>query len=631
MLRARLSARLVWLALAFLPFDAARAADPVTYTVDIAKTGDASIDKALAGTSSLVTLRKTAPAGPFALVGRARNDAAQLATILGGFGYYDAKVGITIDGADIDDPALPNRLADLPQQRSAAIHVTVTRGPLFHLGRVTLAGNLPLGARDAFALHPGQPAIAANVLTAGADLLSSLEDSGHAFATVSPPTALENPAARTIDVTFTVDAGPRVDIGDISLLGLHNVHARYIRRRLTLHPGQLYQPSKIEAARQDLAANGVFATVQATTGKSLGPDGRVPVTFTFVEAPPRTVALTAAYSTDLGGSAGVTWTHHNFFGNEEQLELAAIATGLGGTAEQGLGYDVYAQLTKPDLWARDQNGLLRIEAIKQNLYTYDQTAFLIETGLTRRLSKQWNIGGDVLAEQEQIIQEGTTRNYTFVQLPLTANFDSTNLSSPLDPPTHGVRIGLGLTPTESFGGTGQTIGGVGGSGSGSQFFTIIQVQGSTYFDATHLGLAKPGRTVVAVHGVVASVQGATTFQLPPDQRLYAGGSATVRGYRYQQISPLFPDDRPEGGTSLDAVQLELRQRIVGNIGAVLFADAGQVAAVSAPFNGPLRIGAGAGVRYYTPIGPIRLDIAVPLEKVAGNDSFELYVGLGESF
>ena len=118
---------------------------------------------------------------------------------------------------------------------------------------------------------------------------------------------------------------------------------------------------------------------------------------------------------------------------------------------------------------------------------------------------------------------------------------------------------------------------------------------------------------------------------PPDQRLYAGGSTTVRGYRYQQISPLFPDNRPTGGTSLDAGQLELRQRIVGKIGAVLFADAGQVATTSAPFNGPLRVGVGVGARYYTPIGPIRLDVAVPVDKVPGDDSFELYIGLGETF
>ena len=70
---------------------------------------------------------------------------------------------------------------------------------------------------------------------------------------------------------------------------------------------------------------------------------------------------------------------------------------------------------------------------------------------------------------------------------------------------------------------------------------------------------------------------------------------------------------------------------MGKSGAALCADAGQVSSASAPFAGKLRVGVGAGVRYYTSIGPIRLDVAVPVDKVPGDDSFELYIGLGEAF
>ena len=137
--------------------------------------------------------------------------------------------------------------------------------------------------------------------------------------------------------------------------------------------------------------------------------------------------------------------------------------------------------------------------------------------------------------------------------------------------------------------------------------------------------------MIALRGTVASVQGASTFQLPPDQRLYAGGSATVRGFKYQGVGPLFPDGYPVGGTALDAATVEFRQRLFRSFGAALFVDAGQVASSSAPFQGSLRIGTGAGVRYFTPIGPIRLDVAVPINKPPGGDSFELYIGLGETF
>jgi translocation and assembly module TamA len=125
-------------------------------------------------------------------------------------------------------------------------------------------------------------------------------------------------------------------------------------------------------------------------------------------------------------------------------------------------------------------------------------------------------------------------------------------------------------------------------------------------------------------------QGASQFALPPDQRFYGGGSATVRGYRYQSIGPQFPDGQPIGGTSIDAATIEFRQRFPANLGGVAFVDAGQVG-TSAPFQGTVHVGAGLGVRYYTAIGPIRLDVAVPLNKRPGNDAFELYIGLGQAF
>jgi translocation and assembly module TamA len=137
--------------------------------------------------------------------------------------------------------------------------------------------------------------------------------------------------------------------------------------------------------------------------------------------------------------------------------------------------------------------------------------------------------------------------------------------------------------------------------------------------------------VVALRGLVGQISGVGVFGLPPDQRFYAGGSGTVRGYRYQSIGPRFPSNRPTGGTAISAGTVEFRQRILGNYGVVGFIDAGQVSDDGKPFTSQWRVGAGAGFRYYTPIGPIRLDVAVPLNKQSGGDSFELYIGIGQAF
>jgi translocation and assembly module TamA len=167
--------------------------------------------------------------------------------------------------------------------------------------------------------------------------------------------------------------------------------------------------------------------------------------------------------------------------------------------------------------------------------------------------------------------------------------------------------------------------------------------------------------VLAASALAGLAQGAGETSLPPDQRFYAGGSGTIRGFAYQSVGPKFsegPEENlPIGGTSIEAASLELRQRFGANFGAAIFVDAGRVSAdlravpgevagTAVPGKAPpgimvlsegLRIGTGAGIRYYTPIGPIRLDVAVPVNatasdrKVPGYGSFQVYIGLGQAF
>jgi len=596
----------------------ARAADPLRYTIVLPHTGNGALDAALAGSLQLETLRARAPAGPFAIISRARQDIPRATTALQSFGYYQSRVEITIDGATLDDPALPDRLAALPAKAPVPIAIHIETGPLYHLRHVGLEGSVPGVAARAFTLRPGDPAIAAQVLGAGGAVLSALREDGYAFANVDPPVAVDIPADHGLDVTFHVTPGPRVDIGPITLTHLGRVNASFVRRRLLVHSGERYSLSAIEAARQDLLAVGVFSSVVVRTAPRLDDAGNLPLTFDFSARKRHAVTFNVGYSTDLGGSAGVTWTDRNVFGNAEQLVLAASMTGLGGTAVTGLGYDVSATLTKPDFYRRDQTLTVNLTALKQDLQAYDQTAAIANATVARKLSAQWTVSVGTTLEQEQIVQEGVSRDYTLFSVPFSAKYDSTGLKNPLDDATHGVRASLSATPTSSL-------------GSPDATFVILQASASTYFDLAAIGLARAGNSVVALRGLVGSAEGASQFELPPDQRFYGGGSATVRGFKYQSVGPLFADDSPQGGTAIDAATVEFRQRVWGPVGAAVFADAAQVNAGSAPFEGTLREGVGTGLRYYTPIGPVRVDIAVPLNKPPGGDSLELYLGLGQAF
>jgi translocation and assembly module TamA len=400
----------------------------------------------------------------------------------------------------------------------------------------------------------------------------------------------------------------------------------------------------------------VFGQVSVKIGTEVDASGGVPITFQFRERLRHAIGLSAAYSSDLGGSGGVTWTDRNVFGNAEQLSIAASVINLGGSDTTGTGYDTTVKYLMPDFGHRDQSLQFAVGAIKQSLQAYDQTALTTSVTLARKISSQWSVsvGGATTEEKitqitneeicqttglkqcqiagenaagtvtadEVVVPIDSTYYYTLLALPMTVGFDSTNLASPLEDPHRGLRASVSVTPTLAL-------------GHPNSLFVISQVKVAAYFDLDHLLPTDPGRTVLAGRAMAGLAEGASELSLPPDQRFYAGGSGTIRGYAYQSVGPKFndPDQTPIGGTAITAGSLELRQRFGANWGAAVFADAGQVSASLKAVRGEFDIGVGVGVRYYTPIGPIRVDVALPTKRLPSpyDQAFQVYIGLGQSF
>jgi translocation and assembly module TamA len=645
---------------------AALGADPQPYTVKIDPTGDKALDSTLKASSQLESLRTSAPAGPFALIGRAQSDIDRLQTVLESFGFYQRQVSVTIAGRALEDPTLADALLAAPKSPAVPVQVKILSGPLYHLRKVTLEGDVSDEARAAFALKSGAPAIASQVLAAGQRLQDAMQEEGHAFARVDEPIAFEDAHEPVLDVTYKATAGPVYQIGEIHIEGLQRMHNAFVQQRLTVHPGDQYSPGRIERARTVLLSLGVFSgvTVQLPKEEDVK-EGRVPITFQVSERKRHAVGITAAYSSDLGGSGGATWTDRNVFGNAEQLALTANLINAGGSDTTQLGYQLGAQLTKPDFLRNDQSLQYSVGLLKQDLVAYDQDAATAGITLNRTLSARWKASVGLSIEQEKIVQAEIlsnpnaaapnpmhlaptvtvpfTNNYTLLGIPITLKYDSTGLTNPLDDPTHGVRVAALITPTESFSST--TNNGEGASRTPHATFLILQGQLSTYFDFKQFGWTPEGRSVVAFRALAARAIGASQFGLPPDQRFYGGGSTTVRGYAYQSVGPLIPGtSTPAGGIELLAGGVEFRQRLYTNLGAAVFTDVSAVSSSAGLFDtsigsfkhkldeGNAGIGYGAGLRYFTPIGPIRLDVAFPYERLLGRfRPFEVYVGLGQAF
>jgi translocation and assembly module TamA len=613
----------------------ARAADTQPYKVDIASTGNGDMDDTLEATSDLQTLRKSAPVSPFGLIARARSDIDRFTTVLESYGYYQSGVAIKINGLPLKDSQLRDTLSALPSGAEAHVEVSFTLGPQYHLRKIEIDGEVPESARSTLGLKAGDAAVASTVLAGGARMLNALLEQGYAFAKVDAPVAYEAAEEPALDLNFHVVTGPRVNVGEIHIEGQKRTHEALLRRTLRVHTGDPYRLSAIERGRRDLLALGVFDLVTVQVGSAVDATGGVPITFKLRERKRHAASFSAAYSSDLGGSGGVTWTDRNLFGNAETLSINATAIGIDGTDTSNLGYDTSVKFSKPDFLRRDQSLQLSVGALKQFLDAYDQTAVTAGAAVTRKLSSVWSASIGLTAVDEKIdqvvgvipdpvdptknIEQRTTTFYTLLALPLIMSYDSTNLPTPLDDPRHGFRGSLSVTPTLAIAKPNQT-------------FTILQFKLAGYYDLNKLFGTDPGRSVLAARILEGVAKGASEFSLPPDQRFYGGGSSTIRGYRYQSVGPQFPGTNdPIGGTEIEAGSIEFRQRFAGNFGAAAFVDGGQVTASAGGVPNDFRIGVGLGLRYYTPIGPIRVDVAVPTKKRSGDDDFELYIGLGQAF
>jgi translocation and assembly module TamA len=138
------------------------------------------------------------------------------------------------------------------------------------------------------------------------------------------------------------------------------------------------------------------------------------------------------------------------------------------------------------------------------------------------------------------------------------------------------------------------------------------------------------RTVLAGRLQFAGLFGPDAQDAPPDFLLYSGGGGTVRGQPYQSLDVDYGTSSL-GGRSFLGLSTEMRVDVIDSIGVVGFADAGYVGAESLmDGSGDWHAGAGLGLRYDTPVGPIRFDVAGPVAGDTGS-GVQIYIGIGQAF
>jgi translocation and assembly module TamA len=589
----------VALSSALVPGPTARA--DLNYRAEITGVGDNELADLLDNVSELKTLEDKPPASEEALRRRADRDLGRLADAAHSLGYWDAEFSYEVDTSA--DPA--------------KVTVRVEPGPLYHVASVEVLGpdGQPLSiprAEKKLPLKPGEPARTAPVVSAETALLAALGDSGHPFAKVENRRVEIDREAQTMEVTYVLDPGPVTRFGPLVIEGLERLDPAYVEGRLRWRRGEVYDASKVEETRRALIETGLFSTVQITPTADPGNPEDVRRTIAATERLHRTIGVGLAYNTSQGAAARAFWENRNLFGNAEYLRLAA---------EVGQQIDAFrANFRRPDFLAVDQDFLATAEVANDTPVAYHSRRALATAGLERRFGRLLTGGVAFEVAKANVVQLANvnsitaaqrTQHYELIGVPAYVKLDTTD--NLLNPET-GYRAQLAVTPAHTFSGADLT-------------FVSNLISGSTYW-----GLGSEERLVLAGRLALASLDGAPLFQLPADQRIYAGGGGSIRPYGYQLAGPLDASNKPIGGKSSLALNLEARVKITENIGIVPFVDAGSYYESPVPQLGrTLLYGVGLGLRYYTAFGPLRLDLATPLHKRSADSPIQVYVSLGQAF
>ncbi len=595
---------LAGLCAAVLPRAWAQDADGPSVPYDVTFSGlpSKALEDQIKAASQLLRLEQTPPASVLGLRRRLRADEQRLDEILKSNGYYGARVVSTIVRPDVEtSPGTDTQVT-----------LDVRPGPqyVFNAAGVDLDPSLlhPVGEFDAaFQALEGQPAMAASAIAAERAAVTALANAGYPFARALPRRAEVNHARTAIALTLRIDPGAFRTFGDIAFSGLGTVEAAYPERLVPWRPEAPFSRGTLNDYRQTLIDTRLFTSVkvEAAADASPVPSEPLDVGVTVQEGALRTIGANVNYARDEGFGAGVSWQHRNFFGQAETLDLALQASELGQS--------VSASLSKPAFRRPDQVLTTGIALLHEDGDAFEEYSATVRAGLERDLWPAWRGGLGVTLEVAELRDSiGKDESY-LVGLPITLSQDRTD--SLLDP-KRGHRLAFEVTPYA-------------GQFSGTALFARTSVTGSYY-----LPVSKSDRPVVlAVRAKVGSVLGESSAEIPANKRFYAGGGGSVRGFGYQLIGPLDANNDPRGGRSLIETAVEARIPVTDTISVVPFVDGGLVSRDVMPrFSETMRIGAGLGGRYETPVGPLRIDIAIPVNRRRGVDNgFQFYISFGQAF
>lgn len=585
------------LGLAATPQDA-RATD---FRLSAPGAGETLTEKLSEGSLTLETAGRDGVT-PQDILAAARADYTRLIGVMYEAGRYGPVISIKIDGreaATIPPLEAPAQIDD--------VLISVNPGPAFLFDRAEITPLAPeTELPDGF--RRGALARAKTIRRASEAGIDGWRATGHAKAKVAGESMTADHAKLALDARIDLDPGPRLRFGAFIPQGKSRVRSDRIREIAGLPEGDVFHPDELDRAGTRLRRTGAFQSVALQEAATANPEGTLDINAKIVDAKPRRIGFGAELSSLEGLSLSGFWLHRNLLGGAERFRIDAEVGGIGGDSG-GIDYQLKTRFERPATFTPDTSIYIEGELAEEDEPDYRERRAMVGAGLRHIFSDTLTGEAGIAYQYTDIDDDLGSRTIEHILFPTSLTWDTRD--DPLDA-RDGLYFSVEATP---FVGVDQSV-------SGARI----------YSDARgYMALDPNDRVIFAARAQLGSVNGADLTEVPPGMLFFSGGAGTVRGQPYQSLAVELAGGNRLGGRSFLALSGEIRADLKGKFGAVAFADTGFVGEDSwGTRNGNWHSGAGLGLRYETGIGPIRVDIATPVDDGAGQD-FELYIGIGQAF
>ena len=572
------------------PVQAVSLIEEEVYRVDFEEPIGRRTRRDLRDISITYALRRRPVPSRVTLERRARRDLVRFAAYFRNAGYFAPQFGVEVE----EVKARPR------------VAFRIEPGALYRIGVIRVETDSPgamIPGQAELPLAVGDVAVAGRIADTASTVVGWYQDRGHPHAAAGRVQLEVTHADQRVDVMLPVTLGPAARVGDISISGLRRVQPELVHRRLRLRKGDAYARSELDRSRDHLRGTGLFSTVRLEPGPALDPSGRVPILLEVTERRFRTVKFGVNYLTDLGFGGQAGFQHRNLRGRGDVLEFALPVSESGFAVESS--YRI------PDFLREDQVLSLRGMTGVEDTDAYEARRVTVGAALARPLTEAIRASSGVDYSLEKVTQQGAESTFQLFAFPQAVSRDT---SDGLLAPGRGTVLRVETIP----------------------YLNIREISDAflktTAGARAYVPLLRQPHTILALRLRLGAISGTSRDATPATVRYYAGGGGSIRGFEYQTVGPLV-DGQPVGGRSLLESSVEFRVQATTRIGLVAFVDAGTAAEDWRPARGEtVRVGAGGGLRYRTPIGPLRFDAATPVNERAGiDDEVEFYLSIGHAF